>query len=237
MVASRNLLQQVLSLSEFYFRFGRFILLVQTKRVISINYGRSTSSWKPWTRVRLHLIFRMRYIFINSNLHPLTKFTSRSRSTEFKDILPSYNSQIITRIIPISTRVVIRYAVKRSIPLWVSQKINGNSDDNFIRISNWGKVIVEQIITSEEINKSKRAGHLRQINFNKSLPALSVPSEWVMQSLWCTLESPNTNILADGLIERISSTLDEIALRNRAERQKRGRWLIEENKNASTLRY
>ena len=30
------------------------------------------------------------------------------------------------------------------------------------------------------------------------------------QSLWWTLKSPKTNILADGLIERISSVLDKI---------------------------
>ena len=161
MAASRNHLQWVLGLSEFYFGFRRFIMLVQTKRVISINYGRNTSSWKPWRWVRLHLIFTMRYIFINSNLHPLTNFTSSSRSTEFKDILPWYISQIITKIMPISTRVVIRYAMKQSIPFWVSQKVNGNWDNNLIRISNWEKAIVEQILASEEINKSKRAGHLR----------------------------------------------------------------------------
>ena len=110
MVASRDILQQLLSLSECYFRFKRFILLVQTKRVISMNYDRSTSSWKPWRRVRIQLIFTMRYIYINSNLHPLTESTSSSRNTEFKDILPRYISQISTKIIPISTRVVITCA-------------------------------------------------------------------------------------------------------------------------------
>ena len=34
----------ITSLSELYFRFRRFILLVQTKKVISINYSSSTSS-------------------------------------------------------------------------------------------------------------------------------------------------------------------------------------------------
>ena len=115
MAASRNLLQRVLSLSEFYFRFRRFILLVQTKRVISVNYGRSTSSWKPWRQVRLHLIFTIRYIFISSNLHPLTKFTSSNRCTKLW-----YISQIIMKIIPISARAVTRYAMKQSNPLWVS---------------------------------------------------------------------------------------------------------------------
>ena len=60
-----------------YFRFKRFILLVQTN---------STSSWKPWRGVRLDLILLMRDIYINSKLNPLIKFTSMS--TEFKDILP-----------------------------------------------------------------------------------------------------------------------------------------------------
>ena len=34
----------ITSLSELYFRCKRFILLVQTKKVISMNYGSSTSS-------------------------------------------------------------------------------------------------------------------------------------------------------------------------------------------------
>ena len=34
----------ITSLSEFYFRFRRFILLLQPKKVISVIYGSSTSS-------------------------------------------------------------------------------------------------------------------------------------------------------------------------------------------------
>ena len=75
------------SLSEHYLEFESFILLVQTKKVITMNYDSSTSSLKTWRGVRLDLIFSMRDIYINSNFNSLTKFTS-SRSTEFKDILP-----------------------------------------------------------------------------------------------------------------------------------------------------
>ena len=112
------------SISELYFRSRRFILLVQTKKVISMSYGSSTSSWKPWRWVRLNLIFSMRDIYINSNLNPLTKFTSSSRSTKFKDILPWNISQMITKTIPISTRIVISYVMKWSIPLWIWWKVN-----------------------------------------------------------------------------------------------------------------
>ena len=73
----RNPFATITSLSEIYFRFRRFVLLV-----ISINYGSSISSWKPWRWVRLDLILTMRDIYINSSLTQLTKFSS-SRSTEF----------------------------------------------------------------------------------------------------------------------------------------------------------
>ena len=36
------------SLSELYFKFRRFIMLVQTIKVISLSFGSSTSSSKPW---------------------------------------------------------------------------------------------------------------------------------------------------------------------------------------------
>ena len=64
--------------NNYYFRI---ILMVQTKKVISMNYGNSASSWKPWRWMRLDLIFSMRDIYINSNLNPLKKF-SGSRSTK-----------------------------------------------------------------------------------------------------------------------------------------------------------
>ena len=85
----KNPLATVTSLSELYFRIKRLILLVQKKKKISMNYGCSTRSWKPWRWMRLDLIFSMRDIHINSNPNPLIKFTSSSsRTTEFKDILP-----------------------------------------------------------------------------------------------------------------------------------------------------
>ena len=42
--SSKNLFAMITSLPELYFRFRRFTLLVQTKRVISMNYDSSSSS-------------------------------------------------------------------------------------------------------------------------------------------------------------------------------------------------
>ena len=95
----KNPFATITSLFELYFRIRRFILLVQTKKVISMNYGSSTISWKPWRWVRLDLIFSMKNLYINCNLNPLTKFTS----TEFKNILPWNISQMISKTIRIST--------------------------------------------------------------------------------------------------------------------------------------
>ena len=104
--------------SNDYFGFRRFILLVQMKKVISMNYGSCTSSWKPWRLVRLDLILTVRDIYINSKLNSLTKFTS-SKSTDFKDIFPWNISQKIMKIVPISMRLVISYAMKQGILLWI----------------------------------------------------------------------------------------------------------------------
>ena len=67
--------------------------------------------------MRLDMILSMRDIYISSNLDPLTQFTSSSRSTKFEDILPWNISQMITKSILISTRIVISYAMKWGIPL------------------------------------------------------------------------------------------------------------------------
>ena len=151
LAASRTLL-----LSELYFRIRRFVLLVQMK--ISMSYGSSKSCWKPWRWKRFDLIYLMRDIYINSSLNPLTKFTSSSRSTEFKDILSWNISQMIPRTVRISMRIVICYAMKGGILFWVYWKINGNWDNSMNRISNGRKAIAEQILVSDERNKSKRSG-------------------------------------------------------------------------------
>ena len=94
--------------------------------VISMNYGGSTSSWKPWRRVRLDLILMMRNIYINPNPNPLTKVTSSSRSTKLKDVFPWNFSQIITKTINISKRIIISYIMKWGILFWVWRKVSGN---------------------------------------------------------------------------------------------------------------
>ena len=87
-------------------KFGSF------KNPFSMNFDSSTSSWKQWRWVRIDLILSMRDIYINSNLSPLTKLTSSRRNTEFKDILPCKISQMITKTVLISTRIVLSYAMK-----------------------------------------------------------------------------------------------------------------------------
>ena len=125
------------SVSELYLRIRGFFSLVQTKKVISMNYDSSTSSWKLWRWMRLDLIFPMRDIYINYNLNPLTKFTSSSRSTKCKDIRPWNISQMILKTVLISTRIVLSYSMKQGILLWIWWKVNGNWDNNIIWISQW----------------------------------------------------------------------------------------------------
>ena len=119
----------------------KMILLVQTK--ISDFY----ELWQQHKQLKIIEMseawpdtFDEEYIYINSNLNSLTKFTSSSRSTEFKGelkILPWNVSQMITKTVPIVTRTSISNAMKRGIPLWIWWKANGNWDNNMIRIFQW----------------------------------------------------------------------------------------------------
>ena len=87
----------------------------------------------------LDLIFTLWDIYRYYNLNTFTEFSSSSKSIKFKDILPWNISQMITKTVPISTRIVISYAMKRGILFWVWQKVNRYWDNNMIRISEWGK--------------------------------------------------------------------------------------------------
>ena len=102
--------------------------------------------------MRLNLILTMRDIHINSNLNPLTKFTSSSRNTEFKDIVPLNISQVITKTVQISTRIVISYVMKPGIRCEFDGKSMKTETTTGLEFPTAGKTIVEQILASEEPN-------------------------------------------------------------------------------------
>ena len=121
----KNPFAMITSLSKLSLRSRRFILLVQMKKVFSINYGSSTSSLKPWRWCDFTYLWWHTYIH---EFHPETilKFTNSSRSTKFKDIKHWNISQIITMTISISPRRIISYAMKWGILFWVWWKVNEN---------------------------------------------------------------------------------------------------------------
>ena len=65
-----------------YFSFRRSILLLCTKKVISMNYGSSTSIWKPW---RSDEEWR-RDVYINSNLNLHPKSLAAAEALSLKSL-------------------------------------------------------------------------------------------------------------------------------------------------------
>ena len=121
LVVSRALLQQLLASLNFTWN-SDFFFLVQTKK--------SDFYVLPWRCVRLDLVLRMRDIYIDSNMNWLTKFTSSSRTTEFKNILQWNISKLNMKTVPISTRIVISYVMKQVVLLWIWWKVKENWDKN-----------------------------------------------------------------------------------------------------------
>ena len=122
-------------LSELYFRFRGFILLVQTKLFlwamtaaqVAENHGDEWGlTWYFWWD-----------IYINTNLNLLTKFTTSSKSTKFKNILTLNISQMYTNTVPINTRIAIGYAMKWGIPFWFWWKVHGKRGNKIIKICQW----------------------------------------------------------------------------------------------------
>ena len=103
----------ITSLSELGLKFWRFILLVQKRK-----------EWFLWALTAAQVPENYEY-----------EWSFSSRSTNFKDILPQNMSQFITKIVSICMRIVMSFAMKRAIPFWVRRKVNGNRENNGIRIS------------------------------------------------------------------------------------------------------
>ena len=63
------------------------------------------------------------------------------------------------KTVPISTRIVIRYVMKWGISRFeFVGKLMETTTTSWSTFPDGGKAIVEQILVSDEINKSKRAG-------------------------------------------------------------------------------
>ena len=80
LAASTTLLQWLLACLNFILDSEDVFCCYKWKKMFSMNYGSSTSCWKPWRWVRFDLILTMRSIYICSTLNSFTKFTSRCRS-------------------------------------------------------------------------------------------------------------------------------------------------------------
>ena len=102
--ASRALLQSLLACLNFAFDLEDCFCWYKRKKWFLWTIAPAQTAENHGDDVRFDLILTMRDIYMNSNLNPVTKFTSNSRSTKFKDILSWNISQIITKIDPISTR-------------------------------------------------------------------------------------------------------------------------------------
>ena len=136
-----------------YFRFRRIYSVCTNEKSDCYELWQQHKQLKSMEiRMRSDLIFTMRDTYINVNLGPLTKFTTSSRNTEFKDILPWNISKIIMKTIPISRRIVIRYAMKWDIPCWVCWKVKETETRTRLEVFNGGKGNVEQILVSKERN-------------------------------------------------------------------------------------
>ena len=100
----------ITSLSELYFRFRRFILLVQTGKVISMNYDSSTSNLKPWRWVRL------RPSSLGWQTANLAATPDESRSKFVRDYNPPTLRNITeSKILPLSQNSLWFEQLKRSV--------------------------------------------------------------------------------------------------------------------------
>ena len=124
--------------------------------------------------MRFDLIFTTRDIHINSNLNLITKFTSSSRTTVFKDILPCSISQMIMKTVPISMGIVKLYNETKHLVLSLLEsqwKLRQQ-----IRISQWReshcrtntivkrkKKIQERNVTFKIRDPKRKVNHLSKV--------------------------------------------------------------------------
>ena len=132
------------------------------------------------------------------HLNSLTKFSTISRSSKMKDILPQTISQMITKTVTISTRIVASCEKKKGISFWVWRKVNGNCDKYVTRISQCRESYSRtntMVRRNKGINKSRNSSskidHLSKVIWVRKIIAefiRPICSTIIRnQSLWWTL--------------------------------------------------
>ena len=112
LAASRTHLQRLLACLEFTLESQDFSLWYKQKKWLLWTMAAAQAAENhgdEWVLTWYFLwgIYTSTPIWTHSQ-----KLNSSSRSSRFKDILPGNISQMITKTIPISTRIVISYAMK-----------------------------------------------------------------------------------------------------------------------------
>ena len=123
---------------------------------------------------------------ININLDLYMKFSTSSRSTMFKDIIPKNISQMFRKTTPIRKRIVISCAMKKFNPSVFKGKSMETETKTWSGFPKRVNTTVEQILGSVRY-PSKKVNHLSNVAWDRRI--LSVPSEQVNQSLWWKLVS------------------------------------------------
>ena len=144
---------------NFTFRLRRFILLVQISKASSMSYSSNLSSWKLKSYVKLELIYDEGYIHW-FQLGPTHKISTSSRSTKFRDILLWSISQLTTKTVQISMRIVVSSPMKRAV---------------FFRIIffNWDSLLTKQKLAtvSHSVTRKRSTKRLKPVGnlFRKNL--------------------------------------------------------------------
>ena len=162
-------------------------------------------------------------------MNSLTKFTSSSKSTKFKDILWWKISQVIPKTVPISTRIVKSYAMKWGIHYDFDGKSMETERTAWSEFPNERKPIVEQILASEERKKSKKSG----IWESESGIRVGKLTIWVRSFEIEKLQQEFTRSISSTKIGKPVLMMDENLIYVRCNRiksrtQRRRRWSIEE---------
>ena len=111
----------ITDLSEFHVRCRKSVLLIHTKKVVSMSYCNKTIYWKPWRWMTWYSRWG-----IYSPILTWTHLQNSAAATEAPSLKISSHVTSVKKSIPIHTRTVTTWAMKRVIPFWVWNKVSWN---------------------------------------------------------------------------------------------------------------
>ena len=157
------------------YKKGSLSFFLHTHKIFCYKKNNKQGSVMTVSNISLHNLRDISRNYFNARQQFQTEPTSAAEEALSLKISSHGASQMITKTIPISSRIVKSYAMKCGISFWLWWKVNGNWKKNMISISQWMESYCK---TNTRVGRKKEIQMNRTVKVTVRNPTRKVKVTW-----------------------------------------------------------